>query len=139
MREVWFRQIADLGKQFKLMIRLENVLKTSLKVVLKISWRHLEEFFKTSWRRLENVLKTSCKHLEDVLKTHGRDEYIGLNQDFLKTSWRRLLKTYEWEESIPLDQDLLKTKTKDVFKTFSRHLHQEECLLGKLQIREFYI
>ena len=37
--------------------------------------------------------------LEDVLKTYGQDEYIGLNQDVLKASSRRLLKT----------------KTKDVF------------------------
>ena len=56
--EVWPRQILDLGKQFNLMIRLENVLKISLQDVLKMSWRRLEDVFKTSWRRLEDVLKT---------------------------------------------------------------------------------
>ena len=47
-----------------------------------------------SWRRLENVLKTSsrcledvfARRLEDVLKTYDQDEYIGLDQDVLKTS-----------------------------------------------------
>ena len=53
-------------------------------------------------------------HLEDVLKTYYQDEYVRLDQDVLKMSWRRLLKT----------------KTKDVFKTSSRRLHQDECLLG---------
>ena len=128
--EVWPGQILDLGKQFNLMIRLENVLKRSLEDILKMSWRRfcktswrrledvlarrLEDVFRTSWRRIEDVLKT---FLQDVLKTFGRrledvlarrledgqDEYIDLDQDVLKTSWRRLLKT----------------KTKDVFKTSS--------------------
>ena len=56
--------------------------------------------------------------LEDVLKTYGQDEYIGLNQDVLKASSRRLLKT----------------KTKDVFKTSSRSLHPDECLPGKFSV-----
>ena len=55
--------------------RLEDVLNTLLQDVLKMSWRRLEEVFKTSWKRLE-----------DVLKTYGQDEYIGLDQDVLKTS-----------------------------------------------------
>ena len=54
------------------MIRLENVLKTSLQDVLKMSWRRLEDFLETSWRRLENVLKTPWRRLEDVLKTSWR-------------------------------------------------------------------
>ena len=45
----------------------------------------------------------SRKRLEDVLKTYGQDEYIGLNQDVLKTSSE--------------DED-------------ERRLHQDECLLG---------
>ena len=67
------------------MIRLENVLKISLQDVLKMSWRRLENVFKTS---SQNVLKTSWKRLEDVFKTYGQDEYIGLDQKVLKTSWR---------------------------------------------------
>ena len=109
------------------MIRLENVLKTSLQDVLKTSWRWLEDVFqdvlKMFWRRLQNVLKMSwrrfCKkswrRLENVLKTYGQNGYIGLDQDVLKTSSEdvKLRRTYSsWRR-------LLKTKTKDVFKTSS--------------------
>ena len=94
------------------MIRLENALKMSSK--------RLEEVLKTFWRRLEVVLKTSKKRLEDVLKTYGKDEYIDLDQDVLKTSSKTssenvwLRRTYSsWSRR------LLKTKTKDVFKTSS--------------------
>ena len=111
------------------MIRLEDVLKTFFKTswrrfedVFKTSWRRLEDVLKTflqdvlktSWKRLEDVLKTSWKRLEDVLKTYSQDEYIGLDQDVLKTSSEdvRLRRTYSsWSRR------LLKTKTKDVFKT----------------------
>ena len=119
-------------------MRFENVLKISLLDVLKMSWRHLEDVFKTSLKRLEDllkaflqdVLKRFSKRLQNVLKTSWQDEYIGLDQDvfwrgkakvnifvFIKTSWRRLLKT----------------KTKDVFKTSSRRLHQDEYFQGSFQ------
>ena len=70
------------------------VFKTSLRCLQdifarrlgKTSWRCLEDALKMSWKRLEDVLKTSWKRLEDVLKTYGQDEYIGLDQDVLKTS-----------------------------------------------------
>ena len=67
-----------------------------LEDVLKMSWRRFEDVLKTSWRRLEDVLKTSWKRLEDVLKTYSQDEYIGLDQDVLKTSSEdvRLRRTY---------------------------------------------
>ena len=101
------------------MIRLENVLKISLQDVLKMSWRRLEDvlkmswrrFCKTSWRRLENALKTSWRRM-------AKTNILVLN----KTSWRRPLKA----------------KTKDVFKTFSRHLHQNECLLGIEYFSKFF-
>ena len=127
--KVWSTQILELGKQFNLMIHLQNILKASLQDVLKMSWRRfcrrLEDVLKTSWRRfgkmswrcledvfarrfddvlntfLQDVLKMSSKRLEDFLKTYSQDGYIGLDQDVLKTSWRHLL------------------KTKDVFKTSS--------------------
>ena len=116
--EVWPRQILELGKQFNLMIRLQNILKASLQDVLKMSWRR---FCKTSWRRLENVLKTSWqdvlktswKRLEDVLKTYGQDEYIGLDQDVLKTSSEdvRLRRTYSsWSRHL---EDVFKTSSED--------------------------
>ena len=91
--EVWPRQIIYLGKQFYLMKRYENILKTSLQNVLKTSWRCLEDVLKTSWRSLaktswrllQNVLKTSSKRLQGVLKT----SLIRL-QNVLKTSSKRL-------------------------------------------------
>ena len=48
---------------------------------------------KTSWRCLEDVF---ARRLEDVLKTYSQDEYIGLDQDVLKTSSEdvRLRRTY---------------------------------------------
>ena len=70
--------------------RLENVLKTFLQDVLKTVWRPLENVLA---RRLEDVLKTPWRYfcktswrcLRDILKTYDQDEYIGLNQDVLKT------------------------------------------------------
>ena len=117
------------------MIRPESVLKTSVRDVLKMSWRCLEDVFKTSqrrpedvlktsWRRLEDVLKTSSKRLEDVLKTSWKHL-----EDVLKMSWGRLedvLKTtYDQGEYIGYNQDVLKTSSEDederrlqdVFKT----------------------
>ena len=43
-----------------------------------------------------------------------QSEFICLDENVLKTSWRRPLKT----------------KTKGVFKTSSGHFHQNRCLLG---------
>ena len=96
------------------MIHLENVLKISLQDVLKMSWR-----------RFENVLKTSWKRLEDALNTYGQDEYIGLDQDVLKTSsedmrlrrtysswWRRLEDVFK---TSPANED--KRRLQDIFKT----------------------
>ena len=70
--------------------RLEDVFATRLEDVLKTSSKRLETVLA---RRLEDILKTSSKCLENVFKTSGQDEYIGLDQDVLKTSWRHLLKT----------------------------------------------
>ena len=96
--EVWPRQILYLGKQFNLMMsskRLEDIFTRRLEDVLKTDWTCLEDIFA---RRLADVLKMSwwCfyKSLEDVLKTsseeHDYSEYIRLDQDVLKTSWRLL-------------------------------------------------
>ena len=97
----------------------EDVLKTFLQDVFKTFWRrlkdvfarHLEDVLKTSWKRLEDVLKTSWRRMAKTsililtrrLKTYDYGEYICLDQDVFKTSWRCLLKM----------------KTKDVFKTSS--------------------
>ena len=89
---MWPRQILELGKQFNLMIRLQNILKASLQDVLKMSWRR---FCKTSWRRLEDVWPRRIywswsRRLEDVFKTSSEDEWLRR----IYSSWsRRLLKT----------------------------------------------
>ena len=92
------------------MIRLERVLKTSLQDVLKMSRRRLEHVFKTSWRRLEDVLKmflkTSWKGLEDVFARRLEDVLKTFWRHLGKTSWRRLLKTYEYSEYVRLDHDV---------------------------------
>ena len=86
-------------EQFNLIIRLENVLKTSLQDVLnnvmKASWKRLEDVLKTFSqdvlaRLLEDILKTLWKRPEDVLQTDDQDEHIGLDQDVF---WRRRQKT----------------------------------------------
>ena len=104
------------------MIRLENLLKTSLQDVLKMSWRR---FCKMSWRcfedvlarRLEEVLKVSWKRLEDVLKTHDQEEYIGLDQDALK-----VFSEYVWLRWI---YSSLSTRLGDVLKTSSEEEDQK--------------
>ena len=113
--EVWPGQILELGKQFNLMIPLQNILKASLQDVLKMSWtrlcRPLEDVFKTSWRRLgktswgslENVLKMSWRRLEDVWPRRIYWSWSRRLEDvfrrrmtkanifvLIKTSWRRL-------------------------------------------------
>ena len=117
--EVWSRQILDLGKQFNLMIHLENVLKTSLPDVLKMSWRHLEDIFKTSWKRF---CKMSSRSLQEIFQTSC--------QDVLKMSWRRL--ENEWPRQIYWSwsrglEDVLKMSSEDlwvrrIYSSWSRHL-----------------
>ena len=84
--EVWPRQILDLGKQFNLMIPLENVLKTSLQYLQML----LQDVFKTFWRRLEDVLKTSWRHLEGLWP---RRIYFSWLRRLLKTRTRDIFKT----------------------------------------------
>ena len=125
------------------MIPLQNVLKMSSRRICETSWRRfedvlarrLEDVLKTSWkrledvlaRRLEDVLKTSWKRLEDVLKTYSQDEYIGLDQDVLKTSsedvWLRRIYS-SWSRR--LEDGFWRQRR----KTSSRCLHQDECLVG---------
>ena len=87
-----------------------------------MSWRRLQNVLKTSWRCLEDVF---ARRLEDVLKTYDQDDYVGLDQDVLKTSsedvWvRRIFSS--WSRRL---EDVLKTSPEDederrlqhVFKT----------------------
>ena len=73
--ETFWKRLKDIletcyQEQINSMIRLENVLKTSLQVVLKISSRRLQNVLKTSWRRF---CKTSWRRFEDVLKMSWRN------------------------------------------------------------------
>ena len=74
-----------LQEQFRLLIRLETVLKTSLLDVFKTFWRRhedvlarrLEEVLKTSWRCFEDVWQKYWswpRRLDDVLKTYSEEE-----------------------------------------------------------------
>ena len=156
------RSLEDvLARTFYLMISLENVLKTSLQNILKMSWRRLEDVFNTPWRRFEtvlkkffqDVLKTFWSCLEDVLARRLQDVLKTFLQEVLKTSWKYLedvlarrlenvLKT-PWRCMTKTNilvliktswRHLLKTKMKGVFKTSSRRLHQDEFLLEKFWI-----
>ena len=97
---------------------LEDVLKTSwrrFENVLRTSWRCLKTFLqdvlKTFWRRLG---KTSWRRLENVLKTSWSRMTKTIILILIKTFWRRLLETYELGEYIRLDQDVLKTSWRPV-------------------------
>ena len=93
-------------------ISLEDILKTSWRCLEDVFARCLEDVLKTFWRRLG---KTSWKRVEDVLKTYDQDDYLVIIKTSwrLKTSWRRLLKTYELGEYFLLDQDVLKTSSEE--------------------------
>lgn len=96
-----------------------------LEEVLKISWIRLEDIFV---RRIEEVRKTSSGHLEDILNMHDQGEYIYLDHNLLKTSWRHLLKTFDQGQYIRLNQDVFRKKTaKDVLNISSTN----KCLLGE--------
>ena len=120
-----------------------NILKTSWKYLCKRPWRRLEDILKRSWRRFcktsddgakmswKCLGKTSwrcledvfARRLEDVLKIYGQDEYIGLDQNVLKTSskdvWLRQIYS-SWSRRL-----------EDVFwRRRWRRLHQDECLVG---------
>ena len=119
------------------MVRLENVLQIYLQGVLKMDWRCLEKVFaRHSWTRFEDILEILATWLEDVLQTSWRrlenylntlfqhfmkaydpDEYIGLDQDFLKTSWRRMTQANIFALIKTSWRHLLTKKTKDFFMT----------------------
>ena len=82
----------------------------SLEVVLMTSWRCHEDVLKTSWRCLEDVF---TRRLEDILKMFWRHMTKTNILVLIKTSWRRLLKTYKYSEYVRLDQDVLKTSSED--------------------------
>ena len=107
------------------MIRLENVLKTSLLDVSRMSWRCPVDVSKTSWRRLEDFLKT---FLRDVLKTFwGRLEDILAKrlEDILAIRLEDVLETRlgntSWRCLGRLLEDVYKTSCRRfefVLKTF---------------------
>ena len=97
------------------MIRLQNVLKMSSRRICETFWRRFEDVLKTSWKR---VSKAS-------LKAYGQDDYIGLDQDVLKTSSENVWLIRIYSSSLRRLEDVLKTsfedederRLQDVFKT----------------------
>ena len=72
-------------------------------------------------------LMTPWKRLEDVLKTYGQDEYIGLDQDVLKMSCRRVLKTkrkdaFKTSSSRRVFEEVFAIHLEDILKTYWRRL-----------------
>ena len=68
---------------------LENVL-TGIVYLDDAFWKGLEDIFARCLEDvlktfLQDILKTFRRCLEDVLKTYDQDDYIGLDQDALKT------------------------------------------------------
>ena len=121
------------------MIHLENVMKMCLQDVLKMSWRRLQNFLKTSWICLKDVfqevLKTFWRRFEDILKTYGQDEYIGLEQDVLKTSSevkdeRRLQDIFKASSSRRMFAGLVLTKANYTFWRFS-----DTCLIRSKNVK----
>ena len=111
---------------------LEDVLKKFLQDVLKTSWKRLEDVLA---RRLEDVLKTSWKRLENVLKTYSQDEFIGLDQDVLKTSSKDVLLRWIYSSWPRRLEDVFWRRRR---KTSSRRLHQDEYLVGKNENRSSF-
>ena len=75
--------------------RLSKMSWRWLEDVLKTFWRCLEDVLKTSWRRMIKMnmlvlIKTSWRHLEDVFLRRMSKANIFV---LIKTSWSRLLKT----------------------------------------------
>ena len=72
-----------------LVIRFQDVFKTSSRCLAKTSSRHLQDVLKTFWRCLQDVFKTFCK---DIFKTFSR-HVIKLNtfqnesETYLKRFW----------------------------------------------------
>ena len=99
------------------MIRLENILKTSLLDVLKTSSKRLQNVLKMSWRCFR---KTSWRRFEGIwprpilVLTKASSEGVKLRRIY--SSWSRHLENVLKTSSEDKDERrLLKTKTKDVF------------------------
>ena len=86
---VWKKSRKRVNRTTSLIIRLEDVLKTSskrLEDVLEMSSRH---FCRMPWKFFEYLVKTSS---QDVLKMSRclEDVFARRLEDILKTSWKRL-------------------------------------------------
>ena len=125
------------------MIRLENVLKTSLQDVLKMSWRRLEDVLKMSWGCFEDVLnmswrclsKMSWRCLEDVWKCL-EGVLARRFEDVFARRIEDVLKMYDQDEYIDIDYNVLKMSSEDVwikriFWSWSRRLENEDGVFIK--------
>ena len=74
----------------------EDVFKTSCENVFKTPSRRFQDIFKTSSRRIEDVFNTSLRHLQDVLQRCLEDAFKAYHQVilFLLTSFQDVFRTY---------------------------------------------
>ena len=80
---------------FVLVIRLQDVFKTSSRRLVKTSSKHLQYVFKTFSRRLQDVFKTSSRRLAKTFSKHLQDVFMTFStrfQDVFKLFSRRLAK-----------------------------------------------
>ena len=122
---------------FALVIRLQDIIKTSSKCFQDFFKASLRRFSRTFSKRLqdvENVFKASSRHLQDVFKTssrHLQDVLPKLLQDVFKTFSRGLAKMSSRHlQDVKCLQEVLKTyhqvkllflvHLRDLFNTFLR-------------------
>ena len=70
-----FQDVLIKANIFVLVIRLQDVFKTSCKNIFKTSSGRLQDVFKTPSRRFEDVFKTSSKLLQDILQRCLQDAF----------------------------------------------------------------
>ena len=112
LQTCWIVLKVLLTKTFNLMIRLQNVLKTSSRRICETFWRRFQDALKTSW--------------QDVLKT--------LWQDILKTSWKRLEDVWTrriyWSWPRRLEDVFWRYMINKNILAFIKTSFEDECLLG---------
>ena len=108
---------------------LEDIFTKCLEDVFKTSWRR---FYKTSWRHFKEPWR-------DVLKTYDQNEYIGLDQDVLKTSSedvcvRWIYSSWSRRRLISIDIEAIRTVFNLIFFSWRnfKHLKHKQKIIFNL-------